>query len=291
MSNAFSRKPPATAVAWFCPGYDAASARHSKESGLAQTEKMSDSVRAVDRALDILMAFTATDYELSVAELLKRVDLSRPTLYRLLHTLEQSGFVISVGEPQKFRLGPSVAHLAHVWTSSLDISALAQPVMRRIWEQTGETVALFVPLGAYRLCIAELPSAQPLSFKRGAGYQERILLGASGRAILAYAVNDASELKSYATGSPIDLTRYPAELAQIRKRGYAISKDELIEGAVAVAAPFFNGAGRVAGSIGVFGPSARLHAAQIEAYGLLLLQEAKVLSKALGHVPSDISSK
>ncbi len=116
-------------------------------------------------------------------------------------------------------------------------------------------------------------------------------MGASGRAILAYAVNDASELKSYATGSPIDLTRYPAELAQIRKRGYAISKDELIEGAVAVAAPFFNGTGRVAGSIGVFGPSARLHAAQMEAYGLLLLQEAKVLSKALGHVPSDISSK
>ena len=49
---------------------------------MAQTEKMSDSVRAVDRALEILMAFTATDYELSVGELLKRVDLSRPTLYR-----------------------------------------------------------------------------------------------------------------------------------------------------------------------------------------------------------------
>lgn len=273
------------------PGIRCSLCSCAKESGLIQTEKMSDSVRAVDRALEILMAFTATDYELSVAELLKRVDLSRPTLYRLLHTLEQSGFVISGGEPQKFRLGPSVAHLAHVWTSSLDVSALAQPVMRRIWEQSGETVALFVPQGAYRLCIAELPSAQPLSFKRGAGYQERILLGASGRAILAYAVNDANELKSYATGTPIDLTRYPAELAQIRKRGYAISKDELIEGAVAVAAPFFDGAGKVAGSIGIFGPSARLHTTQIEAYGLLLLQEADVLSKALGHVPSSSISK
>lgn len=258
-----------------------------KESRLAQTEKLSDSVRAVDRALDILMAFTATDYELSAAELLKRVYLSRPTLYRLLHTLEQSGFVISLGEPQKFRLGPSVAHLAHVWTSSLDISVMAQPVMRRIWEQTGETVALFVPQGAYRLCVAEMPSPQPLSFKRGAGYQERIVLGASGRAILAYAVKDTNELKDYAAGTRIDLTRYPAELALIRKRGYATSKDELIEGAVAVAAPFFNGAGRVAGSIGVFGPSARLHAAQIEAYGGLLVQEACVLSKALGHVPSE----
>lgn len=258
---------------------------------MAQSEKMTDSVRAVDRALEILMAFTATDYELSVAELLKRVDLSRPTLYRLLHTLEQSGFVISVGEPQKFRLGPSVAHLAHVWTSSLDISALAQPVLRRIWEQTGETVALFVPQGTYRLCVAELPSAQPLSFKRGVGYQERILLGASGRAILAYAVDDANELKNYAVGTQIDLSQYPAELAQIRKRGYATSKDELIEGAVAVAAPFFNGAGKVAGAIGVFGPSVRIHAAQIEVYGQLLLQEAHVLSEAMGRVPAIKNSK
>lgn len=58
-----------------------------------------------------------------------------------------------------------------------------------------------------------------------------------------------------------------------------------------MAAPFFNGAGEVAGSIGVFGPSARLHTAQIEAYGLLLLKEANVLSKALGHVPTEFSSK
>lgn len=135
----------------------------------------------------------------------------------------------------------------------------------------------------YRLCIAELPSAQPLSFKRGAGYQERILLGASGRAILAYAVNDANELKRYATGTTIDLSRYPDELAKIRKRGYAISKDELIAGAVAVAAPFFDGAGKVAGSLGIFGPSVRLQTEQVEACGALLLQEAKVLSEALGY--------
>lgn len=282
MSNAFSRKARSLAPARFCPGYDAGSARYAKESGLAQTEKMSDSVRAVDRALDILMAFTATDYELSAAELLKRVDLSRPTLYRLLHTLEQSGFVMSVGEPQKFRLGPAVAHLAHVWTSSLDIGVLAQPMMRRLWEKTGETVALFVPQGALRLCVAELPSPQPLSFKRGVGYQERIVLGASGRVILAHAATDLDTLQRYADGTRIDLARYPADLAQIRKRGYATSKDELIQGAVAVAAPFFSGTGQVAGSIAVFGPSARLHAAQVEHFGALLVQEAAELSKALG---------
>src|SRR5690606_22719251 len=101
------------------------------------SEKSGEGVRAVERALDILVAFTAADYELTASELLKRVKLSRPTLYRLLYTLEQSGFVISVGEPQKFRLGPAVAHLAHVWSSSLDLSEFAKPIMERIQEQTG----------------------------------------------------------------------------------------------------------------------------------------------------------
>lgn len=249
---------------------------------MAETEKANDSVRAVDRALDILLAFTATDHDMSATELLKRVHLSRPTLYRLLYTLEQRGFVASVGDPQKFRLGPSVAQLAHAWTASLDISAIAQPMMRRLWEQTGETVALFVPRGAYRICVAELPSNQPLSFKRGVGYQERIVLGASGRAILAHSENSVDEISDYAANNAVEPASYARELEMIRKRGYAVSKNELIQGAVAVAAPYFNGAGQVAGAIAVFGPSVRLHAEQIEAFGKLLVEEGAALSSALG---------
>lgn len=249
---------------------------------MSKTEKLGASVRAVDRALDILMAFTATDHELTAGELLKRVDLSRPTLYRLLHTLEHNGFVSSGGEPQKFSLGPSVAHLAHVWTASLNISEVAQPMMRRLWEKTGETVALFIPQGGYRVCVAELPSAQPLSFKRGVGYREKVMAGASGRAILAN-MPDASRylMDEDLNGQRTD-TQYEMELAQIRERGYAVSRDELLQGAVAVAAPFFHGSERVAGSLAVFGPSARLHNAQIDAYGTLLVHEAHALSRALG---------
>jgi DNA-binding IclR family transcriptional regulator len=240
---------------------------------MSQTEKMGDSVRAVDRALDILMVFTAKDHALTAGELLKRVDLSRPTLYRLLHTLEHNGFVSSGGEPQKFRLGPSVAHLAHVWTASMHIGEVAQPMMRRLWEQTGETVALFIPQGEYRICVAEIPSAQPLSFRRGVGYREKVTVGASGRAILAH-MPDAR-----APGADAE---YEKELGRIRERGYAVSRDELLQGAVAVAAPFFHGREQVAGSLAVFGPSARLHSAQVEAYGALLVHEARQLSSALG---------
>jgi DNA-binding IclR family transcriptional regulator len=259
--------------------------QNSEGSRLTKTEKneqLGDSVRAVDRALDILLAFTANDYELTVAELLKRVDLSRPTLYRMLYTLEQKGFLVSAGDPQRFRLGPSVAHLAHVWTSSLDIGAVAQPMLRRIWETTGETVALFVPQGAYRLCVAELPSVQPLSFKRGVGYRERLAVGASGRAILAYTPYTRAELEELTQGLKVNLTQYQRDLELTRQRGYATSRDELILGAVAVATPFFQGENQTAGSIGVFGPSARLDEGRVEELGRLLVKESKLLSTELG---------
>ena len=248
---------------------------------MSQVEK-SDNVRAVGRALEILLAFMAQDFELSAGELLKRVDLSRPTLYRLIYTLQEHGFLSSVGDPQRFKLGPAVAKLAHVWTASLDLSTIAEPVLRRIWSETGETVAMFVPQGDLRLCVAELPSPQPLNFKRGVGYTERIVRGASGRAILAFMETTPPELRKYLNGSGVDLKQLESELAQTRKRGYATSRSELIRGAVAVAAPFFDRNALLAGSLGVFGPEVRLSAARQQQVAQLLMNEACKLSEALG---------
>lgn len=246
------------------------------------TAEKNDNVRAVGRALEILLAFTAQDFELSAGELLKRVDLSRPTLYRLLYTLEELGFLVSVGDPQKFRLGPAVAKLAHVWTASLDLSTMAQPVLEKLWRETGETVAIFVPQGTMRLCIAELPSTQPLNFKRGVGYTERIVRGASGRAILAFLELDAAALKDYLSDTGINAKALNTQLEQTRQLGYASSHNELIEGAVSIAAPFFDRNGAVAGSIGVFGPEVRLNASKLKHFAKLLTTQVHELSAMLG---------
>lgn len=227
------------------------------------------------------MAFTADDHRLTAGELTKRVGLSRPTLYRLLHTLEKSGFIVSSGDPQRFELGPSVAHLAHVWSSSLDIATIAQPMLRRLWDQTGETVSLLVHQGNSRICVAELASGQPLSFKRGVGYREDVTVGASGRVILAHVSAPESYLNHENT-QLIDLTNYLDRLKRIRERGYEISRDELIQGAVAVAVPFFMGDRKVAGSLAVFGPSVRVNDERVLVFADLLKSEAEALSKALG---------
>ncbi|MFX8098529.1 IclR family transcriptional regulator C-terminal domain-containing protein, partial [Acinetobacter baumannii] len=81
----------------------------------------------------------------------------------------------------------------------------------------------------------------------------------------------------------LDVHVDPTELAPIRERGYAVSRNELIEGAVALAAPFFNGADRVAGSLCIFGPGVRMTEDRVSAFTEWLVAEASTLSKALGH--------
>lgn len=247
-------------------------------------DRAGDSVRAVNRALDILLAFKGDSAGLSAAQLLNRVDLSRPTLYRLLRTLEAKGFVEAFGEPQRFKLGPSIAQLVHYWGTGPDIADVAEPYMKRAWTATGETVALFVPEGMMRVCLKEMPSANPLSFRRGVGYKERLVLGASGRSILAYL--DKIDLAEFAEGTAVDVEQCKAELARVRKRGYAVSRDELITGAVAIAAPIFGKGGTIAGSLGIFGPSVRLTAKLVEQFGKMLKDQCAALSNALGGFPA-----
>ena len=90
------------------------------------------------------------------------------------------------------------------------------------------------------------------------------------------------QLRSYLHGTGVDLKELDAELAATRKRGYSTSRSELISGAVAVAVPFFDRHGAVAGSMGVFGPEVRLDASRQKEIANLLLEEAVRLSEALG---------
>ena len=87
-------------------------------------------VRAVERAVDVLMCFTRDRPALSVTELERTLALSRPTLYRLLHTLEGKGFIRSFGDPQRFRLGHRAIELGEAASARLDVARVAEPLGR-----------------------------------------------------------------------------------------------------------------------------------------------------------------
>lgn len=240
-------------------------------------------VRAVDRAVAILQSFTAENPSMSVVELQRRVGLSRPTLYRLLNTLAATGLIQAEGDPQRFRLAHGVMRLAHAWLSGLEALDAARPIVEGLREASGETAALFVRRGAVRVCALEYTSRQVLSISRGVGDTGHITQGASGKAILAFLPE--AQRAALLDELPDDARRKHLleSLASARRNGFAISRGEVFAGAVALAAPYYDHGGEVAGSIGLFGPNARLSDDHVATHAKAVVEAARALSVQLGY--------
>jgi IclR family transcriptional regulator, acetate operon repressor len=240
-------------------------------------------VRAVDRAIAILQCFTADKPAMSVLEIQRRVGLSRPTLYRLLQTLAAARLIKAEGDPQRFRLAHGVMELAHVWLSGLNKIDLARPILEELREATGETAALFVLREQKRICVLELESHHALTIARGVGDTGDLAVGASGKAILAFLDETRRDAMLNAIANKVQRAELAKALTLVRSRGYATSHGEVFVGAVAVAAPIFNHNGEVAGSLGVFGPKARVRDTDEAKFAALVVEAAKAFSTELGY--------
>ncbi len=243
-------------------------------------------IRAVERAVDVLDALAAERGALSVTDLERMLGLSRPTLYRLLRTLESKGLVRSFGTPLRYALGPRVVALGGAWLAGDDLVSAAQSHIARLWRETDETVALFVRASPVeKLCVQELTSRQALVFTRGAGFSEPMTAGASGKVMLAHMPTDDIEPVLAAVADDGERAALMTELGGIRRRGHCVSIGSIIAGAISIAAPVFDAGGRVTASICLFGPEVRLDEETRERIARRVMETAATVSAALGHRP------
>jgi IclR family transcriptional regulator, acetate operon repressor len=240
-------------------------------------------VRSVERAIDILEAFSKDRPAMSVLEIQKQTRLSRPTLYRLLETLASRGLIRVHGDPQRFSLDYGVQDLAQNWLSGLDPVAAARPILGRLHEDTQETVALMMVRDQQSLCVLEFRSPHVLAISRGIGPIGHVARGATGKAILAFMDDKARDLALATLPKDIDKGGLLADIAKTRRDGFRVSRGEVLAGAIAVAAPYFDHAKCVVGSIGVFAPEARVTKAWVELTTARVTASAAELSVALGY--------
>jgi DNA-binding IclR family transcriptional regulator len=239
-------------------------------------------VRAVERAIDVLQCLAASERPMNIVELSRKVRLNRPTLYRLLHTLALNDMIRHVGDPIKYQLHHGVARLGEAWHRSLNLEEAANPLLTRLWNELDETVALFALSGGKKRCVLELVSNQALTFSRGTGYIDTLAVGASGNAILAFLPAPFAAELIAAIRNP-GRGRLEHGLERVRKFGYAVSQNQVIEGAICIAAPYFGSSGQVAGSVAIFGPAFRFDKTRVTQCANSVKQVAQELSRSLGH--------
>jgi len=228
------------------------------------------SVRAVDRAIDILQAVSRQPDGVKIAELEKQTGIARPTLYRLVRTLERRQLLRPCSDPTQYALDIGIVALAQPWMRSIDLLSRAEEALVSLAAQVEETVALCLHYGNTRVYVREIVSKHPLKYSRGLGVTESLVRGAGGLAILAFE-DEKFISKQLAAVDAKERSRLRTEIAAIRKQGFAVSKGQIMEGATAIAAPIFDGANRVIGSVGIYGPSTRLKRENIPGISAALL--------------------
>ena len=243
-------------------------------------------VRAVDRAIAILQCFTPDQPALSVIEIQKRVGLSRPTLYRLLQTLAQRDLILAEGEPQRFRLSHGVMKLSHVWLKGLDVVALAGSTVESLRDATGETAALFKLQDDRGICVLEYESRHVLSTSRGVGDSLRVTQGSTGKAMLAF-MEPERRAEILATVTGVQRARLEEGVKFAQRHGYATSSSEIFVGTVAVSAPYFDHRGQIVGSVGLYGPNARISEQKMLEFSKLVRKAGQQISALLGAPEAD----
>src|SRR4030043_1155550 len=105
---------------------------------------MSESVRAVERALDVLLCFTKRTPELTMTQIAEQVGIHKSTVHRLLATLENKRFVQRDQDTGIYRLGIRILQMAYVTWEHNDLRQLSTPFMRHLCEQYEEKLHLSV---------------------------------------------------------------------------------------------------------------------------------------------------
>jgi IclR family KDG regulon transcriptional repressor len=243
-------------------------------------DEQKSNVRAVERALDILLCFTDAT-ELGLSEIASRIGLHKSTVHRLLATLENKGFLVRDTQTDKYRLGFRVWELSANLTHSDDPAIILLPEMERLRDLIGETISLYVRDGNERIRIQAVQSNQPIRRVAPIGARMPLSVGASSKVLVAYAEPEVREavLNDPLWPESIDKESYLEQLEQIRKHGFATSVEERELGAAAVAAPIFNRNGKLVAAIAASGPSNRLTPEKMNEFAGPIMEAAYRMGK------------
>jgi DNA-binding IclR family transcriptional regulator len=246
--------------------------------------------RTLEKALVLLNFLGEQRRELGVAEIARHLDMSPSTTYRLLRTLAHHKFVKQNPETMKYRLDIKLIELGNMFLESIELRAIARPVLVRLMEVSRETVHLMVLDGDMGVYLDRVESPQRVRVTSNLGRREHLHCSAVGKAILAHLPHETVAqiirtrgLPRFTANTITDPVALALHLERARRLGYTIDDVEGEEGVRCVGAPVFGHTGVVVASISVSGPAYRLSLEKLKRLSRAVKAAAQEISAALGY--------
>jgi len=258
---------------------------------------LSDSVRAVERALDVLLCFSRQTPELSMTQIAEQVGIHKSTVHRLLATLENKRFVQRNPDTGMYQLGIRLLQMAYLTLEQNDLRRVAAPFLRSLGELYQENIHLAVLDDTDVVFMYIIESPQRVKLAAAIGQRLPAFATASGKALLAFMPEKMVRrildrgMPQFTPHTQISSSMFFEDIDFIKEQGFATSEQEYEEEINAVAAPIFDLEGQPIASIAVAGPAYRLTRERMIEIGPNVVATAKQITQeiTMAAIPLDNS--
>ena len=261
---------------------------------LASTEDVRDErylVPGLARGLQILGCFSRQDRELTGAELSRRLALPRASVFRLLHTLEQMGFVERVADSPAYKLSLGVLRLGFEFLAAMELTEHGRPIIEELRTLSGFSAHLVVRDGREVVFVIKAAGANAQFHSIQVGARLPAHATVLGRALLSD-LNMAElrrlypdePLPAYTAKTPTTLAALKQLMDADRALGYGLSQGGYETGITTLAAPVLNDQRRVVAAVSITVPAQQLANDQASPLAAMVRQAAEQLSQRLSQL-------
>jgi IclR family transcriptional regulator, acetate operon repressor len=238
--------------------------------------------QAALRAIRLLKLFTIERPEMSLAELSNAAGLNKTTTHRLLRALQSELLIERNPATSQYSLGAGLMALGVQALASSDLRRRVRPMLKSLAHESGETATLEVPVEGSMLILDEVAGRHVVAAAGNVGTIWPLHATSSGKAYMAFEEDGiemlGTDLYPLTAKTLTNKDAIQPQLFDIRRRGYAITVDELEDGFTAVAAVIRGALGNVQGTISIGGPSNRFSPSRRAELGASLCHAAARLS-------------
>ncbi|MGA4670131.1 IclR family transcriptional regulator [Propionibacteriaceae bacterium Y1923] len=224
------------------------------------------------------------------AEIEGRTGLHRRSIYRHLSSLKSLGMVSDATRPAHYRLGPSIAALAQNASDQREFLRRARLFCEELSGRTHEPVHVTVLDQGTAVTVASASADSEISKKSPPivlGSRRPLHASASGKVFLAFnpSALEAYRVRPLETFTPhtiATMEQLYTECLEVRNRGYALDRQELLLGVTCVAVPVHGINGRAVGTLAVSTKNPVMSASRRRELLRALLPAAQEFTGAIG---------